>query len=500
MQTFEEFLAVFIPKVAEKSCQVNKAVWILETTGLSDAADLKASLDIEWRMLFNDRTTYEKLLAWQKKILPNKQLERQLNVLIRAFKQNMLPEALITEIAKKEAELSLVYATYRPTFEGKSISENGIREILAKEKDPVRRQKAWEVSKQIGKELAPKILDLVRLRNKAAKHLGYSNYFEMQLDLQEVKAPWLMDFLKKLYEESKNAYERMLRTTERKQEERFNVSKKDLGPWAWSDPFGQEDPLDTHELDHLVQEVNIENVARLYFQKMGFDVDSILNKSDLYEKPGKNQHAFCINLDRKKDVRTLNNIRPSIRWLETVLHELGHAVYELGYEENLPWLLREPPHMIPTEAMALLSGRQAYYSSFLEKVVSDKKKDSDLIKKAEESLQRRQLIFSRWVLVMTYFEKELYQNPHSNLNEIWWDLVEKYQGIQRPKGRDNEYDWAAKYHIGLAPVYYYSYLLGEVLASSLQEKIQELVPEENMFNPETGSFLQRGVCSGAPFR
>ena len=93
---------------------------------------------------------------------------------------------------------------------------------------------------------------------------------------------------------------------------------------------------------------------------MGVDVQPILKRSDMYERPGKNQHAFCIHIDREGDVRTLNNVKESIKWLETVLHELGHAIYELGFDENLPWLLREPPHMIPTEAMALIAGRQAY--------------------------------------------------------------------------------------------------------------------------------------------
>lgn len=495
MSSFEEFLAVFIPKVEEKSCQANKALWILETTGSPDAADLKASLDVEWRMLFNDRAVYEKLLGWQKKKLSDPHQERQLNVLVRAFKQNMLPEELLSEIAKKEADLSLAYATFRPLLGGKAVSENGIREILAKENDPKRRQKAWEASKEIGDVLAPKILELVRLRNKAAKSLGYDNYFVMQLDLQEVEESWLIDFLQKLHQESKGAYEKVLEHVQKEQKKRFGVTEDKLGPWAWSEPFGQEDPLDTHELDHLVQGVDIEGSARESFKKMGFDVDTILKRSDMYERPGKNQHAFCIHIDRKGDVRTLNNVQPSMRWLETVLHELGHAVYELGYEKNLPWLLREPPHMIPTEAMALLSGRQAYLTHFLEKVVSKDKKDPHLLKKAQESLHRRQLIFSRWVLVMTYFERELYRNPDANLNEIWWSLVEKYQGIKRPKGREKKNDWAAKYHVGLAPVYYYSYLLGEVLASSLQERIREVAKVGQLFTPEAGAFLQKHLFS-----
>ncbi len=77
---FEQFLAVFVPKVAQKTRQLNKAFWILETTGRSDAADLKAELDAEVRLLYNDRKTYEKLLEWDKdNALNDPLLKRQLN-------------------------------------------------------------------------------------------------------------------------------------------------------------------------------------------------------------------------------------------------------------------------------------------------------------------------------------------------------------------------------------------------------------------------------------
>ena len=44
----------------------------------------------------------------------------------------------------------------------------------------------------------------------------------------------------------------------------------------------------------------------------------------------------------------------------TRLVAVRSRAYELGFDETLPWLLREPPHMITTEAMALIAGRQAY--------------------------------------------------------------------------------------------------------------------------------------------
>jgi peptidyl-dipeptidase A len=490
MHPFEQFLEDFIPKVSLKNRQLNKVLWILETTGSSDAGDLKAELDTELRMLYNDPDTYAKLLKWdQDPALKDPILKRQLNMLIRAFKENIIPPDLLEEISKKEAALLLSYANFRPKMDGRALSENDIRDILKKEQNVPLRKQAWEASKQIGEVLAPQILNLVALRNKAAQAIGYPDYFQMQLDLQEVDEKWLFSFLEKLAEQSKHAYESVFHTIEDHQSGRFNVSKDELGPWAWSEPFCQEDPIDTQELDSLVDNIDICDESVKFYKNMGIDIVPILNKSDMFERPGKNQHAFCINVDRDSDIRTLNNVKQNIKWFETVLHEFGHAIYEMGYNSSLPWLLKQPPHMLTTEAMALIAGRQAYLPQVLQSFKKNGKQ-MELIKKAGESLSRRQLIFSRWVLVMTYFERELYRNPQQDLNKLWWQMVNKYQLIRIPKNRAAKSDWAAKYHMGLAPVYYYSYLLGEVFASSINKAVAS-EGSQNLSSQNAGHFLQQ---------
>ncbi len=495
---FEKFLQTFAPAVAHKSRQLNKAVWLLETTGASDAADLKAELDAECRLLFHDAATYQKLLAWDgDAAITDAQLKRQLNVLIRAFKQNQLPKALVEEIAQKEAALSQAYAGFRAEFEGQAVSENEILALLKKENDPRRRKAVWQASKCIGDILAPQILALVALRNQAAKSLGYSDYFQLQLNLQEVDGNWLTETLETLMQRSDDAYTAILGEIERQQAERFGVAISELEPWAWSDPFGQADPLGTLELDALVTGVDLSLAGAAFYQRIGIDVQPILERSDMYERVGKNQHAFCINIDRGNDVRTLNNVQPTIKWLETVLHELGHAVYELGFADDMPWLLREPPHMITTEAMALLAGRQAYRKDALARLTPSAKANEPLMQTAAHSLRRRQLIFSRWVLVMTAFERELYRDPKQDLNRLWWELVAKYQKIAAPKGRAGKNDWAAKYHIGLAPVYYFSYLLGEMFASEIEEMLMKETGSYDFASPLVGNILQQRLFQPA---
>ena len=483
MTPFETFLETFVPAYKKKSILLNKATWLLETTGSQDAADLRAELDTELRILTSNASDYQMLKSFQ---VNDPLHKREQDLLIRLFTPHQIDPKLIKKIAEKEAALSMSFASFRAEINGKTYSDNGIQTLLKEEMDVERRKKVWEGSKEIGKVVAPQILELVRLRNKAAESLGYSDYFQMQLELQEMDEKELLHTFDSLFHLTDEVYTRLTEKIEHSLKEKFQTDE--LGPWIWSDPFCQEDPLDNKDLDAIVEDIDIAALGTKFYDQMGIDVRPILEKSDLYVREGKSQHAFCMDMDREGDVRTLNNITSSIKWLETVLHEYGHAVYDLGVDRSLPWLLREFPHIFTTEAMALLSGRQAYRTKALAALVP--KKCTNLFEKAENSLKRRQLIFSRWVLVMTYFERELYKKPEQDLNALWWDLVEKYQKVKKPKGREKQPDWAAKYHIGLAPVYYFSYLLGELFASMIEKTLEKETGSIEINTKAAGAFLQ----------
>ena len=191
----------------------------------------------------------------------------------------------------------------------------------------------------------------------------------------------------------------------------------------------------------------------------------VLARSDLYPRDGKNQHAFCADIDRNHDVRVLANCEPGTRWLGTMVHELGHAVYDLAIDSQLPWLLRPPAHTFTTEAIAMLHGRLVRDETFLERfagVAPAIARDPRHV----EMQRHEMLIFAPWVQVMTRFERELYRDPDQDLGALWWQLFERYQRIAPPPGARPD-DWACKIHVALAPVYYHNYLLGEVTASQL---------------------------------
>ena len=182
------------------------------------------------------------------------------------------------------------------------------------------------------------------------------------------------------------------------------------------------------------------------------------------------------------------------------MHELGHAVYNKHLPLDLPYLLRTPAHTNSTEAIAMLMGRLPQNPCWIREVAD---RDPAAVAAAETELARElaaaQLVFVRWVLVMMRFERALYADPdRPDLNGLWWKRVETCQQIPRPEGRDKP-DWAAKYHLALAPVYYHNYVLGELTTSQLEQWIEREVGYL-IANPAAGRLLvERFFAHGARF-
>jgi peptidyl-dipeptidase A len=141
-------------------------------------------------------------------------------------------------------------------------------------------------------------------------------------------------------------------------------------------------------------------------------------------------------------VRVLVNVRPDSYWMDTMLHEFGHAVYDRYINHNLPYFLRTVAHTCTTEAIALMMGSLVDDPVWLSTVAGVP--EADLNEVREHIIWRERadkLVFTRWALVMFNFERELYADPdRDDLNSLWWDLVEQLQLVKRPPGRD-EPDW-----------------------------------------------------------
>jgi peptidyl-dipeptidase A len=303
----------------------------------------------------------------------------------------------------------------------------------------------------------------------------------------------LMTLFQKLERVTREPYFRLKTEIDRARAVHFDIDEIKLRPWHYGDRYFQSAPETSElKLDALFTGHMPVDLALATYDGMGLEVRDVLERSDLYPREGKNQHAFCLNLNRQGDVRTLNNLEPSLRWTTTLLHELGHAVYSKYIDRDLPWVLRIPPHMLSTEAIALMMGGLTHDKKWLTTVLGVPTAEAEQVAcEAIEHERANHLIFTRWSLVMTHFERALYSDPEADLDTLWWDFVEEYQGLRCPDGRHSP-DWAAKYHIALEPVYYHNYEMGLLFAAQLKNRLEEEMGEI-VGSPETGSWLVNHV-------
>jgi peptidyl-dipeptidase A len=457
-------------RVRPLETELSHTWWALNTHASPDNERRRQEVELQLRDVLADRELFERVDAAARQ----RPTDRALG-LIRA---QMLPNQLDPDVRKRLVELETVvesrFNTHRGEIDGEKVDDNRIAEILKTSDDAELRGKAWEASKEVGAQVADDVRELVRLRNEAARELGAADHWTLSLQLSELDPDRLVQTLDEVARLTDAPFAGWKQEQDTQRVARFGLrTAADLRPWHYDDPFFQEPPkLDGADLDALVGEDDPELLTVRTYDGLGIDIRDVLARSDLYGRDNKCQHAFCIDMDRAGDVRVLCNIVANERWMETMLHEFGHAAYDVSIDTTLPWFLHSPAHMLTTEAVAMLLGRLTRDARWWQQIKGlDPQATRALDGPLAGGRRARALVFARWALVMCTFERSLYQDPDGDHDTRWWDLVERYQGITRPDGRHAP-DWAAKIHLAVAPVYYQNYLYGELFASQLQAALE----------------------------
>ena len=490
----DEFLKAYFADYSKAEKEFGLAYWAASNSGKKEDFEKSAALELAMRKLHSEPARYEQITE----LLTHRAdldalTARSLEVAELTFKGNQLPSDLLEKMVKSSSEIEQLFTSYRGKLNGKEYTNNELLDKLAKSRSSKKRQEIWEALKQVGASVGPRLVALAKIRNEAAHTLGYANYWEMQVRLQEHDPVQVLALFDQLDTMTAEPFKTMKAQLDGELAKRFEIKAERMMPWHYDNPFFQDAPpsakVDLDDFYKGKKKEEVVEIAKRFYADIGLPLDALLDKSDLYDREGKDQHAFCIAIDREGDVRTLLNVKPDEQWMGTMLHEEGHAVYYKLLDYTLPYNLRESAHILTTEAIAMMFGALsrnpewmvAYAGADAEKV----KKASDAIR---EQRRREQLIFARWGIVMLRFEKAMYENPEQDLNKTWWDIVEKTQLLSRPKDR-NAPDWASKPHFTIAPVYYHNYLMGEVFAAQMRATLAKMAGHQG--SPATLSFNGR---------
>ncbi len=472
----KKFIEAHVSKMRPLEKESGIAWWNANTSGKDEDFQRKEVAQNKIDAALADPVVFRELKSIKEsEKVSDKLLARQIDVLYLGYLEKQVDPLLLREMVAKANAIEKAFNVFRAEVDGKKLSENDVRKTLKESKSSDERRKVWEGSKRVGANVAPDLIALAKLRNQAAAQLGFNNYHQMMLHLNEQEQGHILKLFDELDALTREPFAKAKAEIDERLAANCGVKVADLRPWHYHDPFFQESPtVFGTDLDAIYKEADILKLCRDFYSGIGLPINDVLQRSDLFEKPGKSPHAFCTDIDREGDVRVLANIVPSERWMDTMLHELGHSVYSSkNIPESVPYVLRNASHILTTEGVAMQMGRLAKSGAWQEamgiasKDAVERKQLSDA---GARVLRNQLLIFSRWCQVMLRFEKGLYDNPDQDLNKLWWDLVEKYQLLHRPEGR-NAPDFASKIHIVAAPVYYHNYMMGELFASQVHHTI-----------------------------
>lgn len=454
---------------------------------------------------------------------------RQLDkILLNAAEAPATIPELVRARIETEARLSAIADGFTFCLEGrpekclKPVTPNQIDDILLSSRDLRERRRIWEVSKQTGPALKQGLAEVRDLRNRVATELGYSSYFHLQVADYGMSVAEMMQLMEKTLADVEPLYRELHFYARRKLAERYRQPVPERMPADWlPNRWGQEWPgvAEAVSLDDLFRGRSPEWIVRQaerFYTSMGMPAlpKSFWEKSDLYELPPdstrkKNTHASAWHIDRNQDVRCLMNVTPSFRWFETSHHELGHIYYYLAYSNpRVPVVLREGANRAFHEAIGDLISLASRQQPYLRQIglLPAERKIGQIEWLLNEALDNA-VVFLPWSAgVMTRFEHDLYEKklPVDQFNQRWWELVARYQGIEPPAPRGEQYcDACTKTHIIDDPAQYYDYALAYLIRYQLHDYIARNILKQDPHNcnyygnKEVGKWLWDILALGA---
>lgn len=489
LNKFIEIREEFSKKLEYAKIFAEKTCWDFYTNSNEETMKEYQKAQEEYSKLFQDRETYEKFLSIDKTTLP-KHEQKQLKDLLKDFEEELNTGKDLKALRDKENEIAQKYNSYVPKIDNKEVSRTKISQIMQTETNPKIREKAYNAKIKGGDLIAEDLVIFIKMRNKFAKTKGYDNFFDYEL---KERYDTDLEFLDKIIDEVySNAKDKIQKIQENKYEElRKFFGVEELKSYHYGLLL---DSNPEKAVNEVLAGKNIEEISKKTYAGMGYDIDKMVQEGkltlDLYPRKNKNTHGFCFGVKAGEDSRILANLTNNVTSLDTLNHELGHCVYDLGLDINLPYLDREPASSATTEAIAMMMGDIMKLENILADIIPEK-----TLGKFKNSLKEDQANFVSKSLLIIDFERELYKNPDQNPKELWSRLNEKY--MNRKEEPSNE--WATIPHYLSHPAYYQNYFRAILMMAQIYNHLKSVLGNITE-NTTTAKYMNENIFAlGASF-
>ena len=508
----------FCKELERVSINLEKSCWDFYTNSTAENLKRYEEAQDEYSKVFQNRDWYNKFLAINKDEL-SKHEQKQLKELLKEFDEELNTGEELKALRKKENEIAQKYNSYIPKIDGKEVSKPEIFKIMQTETNPDLRKKAYDAKIKGADLIAEDMIEFVKMRNEYAKNKGYGTYFEYKLkEDYDVDLDFLNKLIDEVYTNASGKIKEILEKKQKELKEFFGVEKlenyhyglllnnnpekgvnKILEASSQATPpdekgvnkileaSSQATPPDEKGINEVLINQDIVSISKTMYKNMGYDIDKLEKEGkitlDLFARKGKNTHGFCFGVEAGKDSRILANLINNVTSLDTLNHELGHCVYDLGISTELPFLDRRASSPAVTEAVAMMMGDIIKTENVLNKIVPD-----ELLERFKMTHKEDEASFVAKSLLIIDFEREIYTNPEQNPAELWNNLNKKY--LNRENELDNE--WASIPHYLSHPAYYQNYFRANLMKVQIYNYLKSVLGNITE-NNKSAEFMDKNI-------
>ena len=414
-----------------------------------------------------------------------------------------LDEDLAGELSQIMTELEAMYGSGKHCFrEDDCYDLEAFESIIDNSRDPDELLKAWSGWRQISPPMKDKYLRMVEIGNQGSSDLGFNGLSDLWFSKYDMSNEEFSLLVDQVYEDMRPLYESLQCHVRAELNDYYGdeivpidkpIPAHLLGNmWAqsWSNisdivyDFDDTSSIDLTQiiLDRELSEVEMVEIAESFFLSLGFDplTDTFWDRS-LFVKPKDRDvvcHASAWDIDsQKQDLRIKMCIQKNEEDFITIHHELGHIFYYQAYAD-LPEVFQSGANDGFHEAVGdllSLSITPSYLKDidFISEEEAERSKENTIGLLMKQALEG--VVAVPWTLMLDKWRMAVFDGNLSDdqLNDYWWELREKYQGVASPIERPvDAFDPGAKYHIpGNTP--YTRYYLARVLQYQFHEALCE---------------------------
>lgn len=463
-----EFISLrdgFCKDLERVSIALEKSCWDFYTNSTPENMKKYEEIQEEYSKLFRNGDLYEKFKEIDKNTL-SKHEQKQLKDLLKEFDEELNTGEELKALRQKENEIAKKFNSYVPEIDGREVTKTEIFKILQSETNPEVRKKAYDAKIKGGDLIADEMIQFVKMRNNFAKNKGYENFFEYKLSEDyDVDLEFLDKLIDETYSKSGNKIKTILEKKQKELKEFFKIDSLEsyhYGLLLDSNP--------EKEINAILEGNDIVSISKKMYKNMGYDIEEFEKAGkitlDLFPRKNKNTHGFCFGVEAGKDSRILANLTNNVTSLDTLNHELGHCVYDLGISNSLTFLDKRASSPAVTEAVAMMMGDIIKTENVLAGIVP-----LELLEKFKATHIEDEAGFVAKSLLIIDFERQFYSNPEQNPKELWNKLTEKY--LNRRVSPDNE--WATIPHYLSHPAYYQNYFRANLMKVQIYNYLKSVL-------------------------